>query len=140
MSELGNHIRHLRGDSSQIAFAQKTNLSLRTICKLEAGESARLETLLRISKACGLEDGERLELIVSWLKLELGDDFSKLIVQPKTPGMLRDADNLPGKIQVKLRDVSKKHQEQIHLALQRPEVLRCLENLNDLYEAVRGTK
>ena len=138
MSELGNKIKSLRADQPQVEFAEKAGLSLRTICKLEAGETVRLDTVRQVARALKLSEEERLELIVLWLKLEVGDDFHKLDVELKDrPATARDTDYLPAKIQVVLRDAPRKYQEQIYLALQRPEVLRCLPALNELYDTLR---
>ena len=138
MSELGNKIKSLRADQPQVEFAKKAGLSLRTICKLEAGEPVRLETVQQLAKACRLPEGGRLDLIVSWLKLEVGEDFHKLLVGIKDqPSAMRDAEHLPAKIQMLINDIPRKVQEQIYLALQRPEVLRCVSALNDLYDSLK---
>lgn len=140
MSELGNRVRSLRADVSQMQFAARTGLSLRTICKLEAGESVRLTTVRQVAQSLNLSEMERLELIVLWLKLELGDDFRKLNVELKDgSAVLRESDDLLGKVQVLLHDIPQKHQEQVYLAVQRPEVLRCVQSLNDLYDSVKAT-
>jgi transcriptional regulator with XRE-family HTH domain len=141
MSELGNRIRSLREDLSQPAFARKVGLSLRTICKLEAGEPASLRTIERIARSSRLSEGERLNLIVAWLKLELGEDFQKLSVEIKDHKSvsLKDEHQLAAKIQVLISDIPRKQQEQVCLALQRPEVLGCLATLNALYDSLKGT-
>lgn len=141
MSELGNKIRLLRGDLSQAEFADKVKLSLRTICKLEAGESVRLDTIQQIARACQLEESDRLQLTITWFRLEVGEDFHKLVIEikGKERGLaMKDADYLPGKIQVLLNDVPRKQQEQIYLALQRPEILNCLRGLNELYDSLKS--
>jgi transcriptional regulator with XRE-family HTH domain len=139
MSELGNRIRSLREDLSQPDFASKVGLSLRTICKLEAGEPASLRTIQQIARSSRLSEAERLELVVAWLKMELGEDFRKLSVEIKDRpvGAVKDEIQLAGKIQVLISDLSRKHQEQIYLALQRPEILRCLRTLNELYDSLK---
>lgn len=142
MSELGNKIKSLRADQPQVEFAKRAGLSLRTICKLEAGEPVRLETVQQLAKACRLSEEDRLDLIVSWLKIEVGEDFHKLLVGVKDqPSAVRETEHLPAKIQMLIQDIPRKFQEQIYLALQRPEVLRCVPALNDLYDSLRkGTK
>ena len=138
MSELGNKIKNLRAGQPQTDFAKRSGLSLRTICKLEAGESVRLETIRQIAKALKLSEAGTLDLLVSWLKLEVGEDFQKLQVGVKEqPLAVRDEEFLPARIQMLVADTPRKFQEQLHLALQRPEVLRCLPALNDLYDSVK---
>ena len=139
MSELGNRIKSIRASEAQLGFAERSGLSLRTICKLEAGENVRLATIRQIAEALNLIEVDRLELIVLWLKLELGEDFRKLNVEPKSGhSSLKDSDHLLGKIQVLMNDLPRKYQEQILLAVQRPEILRCLQSLNDLYDSVKA--
>jgi transcriptional regulator with XRE-family HTH domain len=139
MSELGNKIRRIRGTVSQAEFADRAGLSLRTISKLEAGDSVRLDTVRRIAATCDLSDADRLELVISWIKLEIGDDYFKMIVEPKAAAaVVKDSESLVGKIQRRLQDVPSKYQEQIYLMLERPEILRCLEHLNDLYQSIRN--
>lgn len=142
MSELGNRIRELRKGRSQSEFAAQARLSLRTICKLEAGESVRLKTLQQVLKALHLPESVRLELILLWLKLELGDDFSKLEIRVREPAAntLRESDHLLGQLQVALAELPRKFQEQLLVTTQRPEILRCLLHLNDLYDTLRRAK
>ncbi|MBI4658516.1 MAG: hypothetical protein HY735_06655 [Verrucomicrobia bacterium] len=141
MSELGNKIKALRGVQSQIEFAKHTKLSLRTICKLEAGDLVRLATVQQIAKACKLSEPDRLDLIVAWLKLEIGEDIQNLQVEVQgQPLAARDAEYLPAKIQALVSTTPRKYQEQICLALQRPEVLRCLSALNELYDSLHKSR
>ena len=141
MSELGNKVKLIRGDLSQADFAKKTGLGLRTINKLEAGEPVRLDTVNQIAAAFALPDADRLNLVISWIKLEIGDDFQKLTIEPKNSSLtMKDAETLLGKIQVRVRDVPRKYQELILLTVQRPEILRCLENLNDLYDSIKKSE
>ena len=138
MSELSNKVRAIRNDRSQAEFARASGLSLRTICKLEAGELVRLETIQQIARAAELSEPERLDLVVCWLKLAASEDVHKLIIEVKDqPAAIRDADHFPAKIQMLISDTPKKFQEQVYLALQRPEVLRCLPTLNDLYDSLK---
>lgn len=138
MSELANKIKTLRASQPQIEFAKRAGLSLRTICKLEAGELVRLETIRQIAKALRLSEAIKLDLLVSWLKLEVGEDFQKLQVGIKEqPLAVRDEEFLPARIQMLIADTPRKYQEQLHLALQRPEVLRCLPALNALYDSLK---
>lgn len=142
MSELGNKIRSLRKNLSQPEFADKVGLSLRTICKLEAGEPATLRTVQQIARSFRLTETERLELIIAWLKMELRDDFHRLSIEIKdgAPAALKEEDQLAGRIQLLINDVPRKHQEQIYHALKRPEILRCLQTLNELYDSLKGKR
>lgn len=131
-------MRAIRKDRSQAEFAKSSGLSLRTICKLEAGEPVRLETIQQIARAAGLSEPERLDLVVSWLEFAAGEDLHKLIIEVKDqPAAIRDADHFPARIQMLISETPRKFQEQIFLALQRPEVLRCLPTLNDLYDSLK---
>jgi transcriptional regulator with XRE-family HTH domain len=138
MSELGNKIRLVRGELSQIEFADKTGVSLRTICKIEAGETVRLQTVRKIAESLEITERERLEWMVHWIRLEVGEDFHKLHIEIQgAPRAMSDSDHLLGKIQVLLSDLPRKFQEQIYLSLQRPELLRCLQHLNELYDSMK---
>ena len=139
MSELGNKIRELRAAESQREFAKRAGLSLRTICKLEAGELVSLETIRRLAQVLRLSEPERLEMVVSWLKLQLGEDFRQLAVEIRNGpgGILKESEQLSAKIQVLVSDLPRKMQEQLYLTLQRPEVLRCLPSLNQLYDSIK---
>jgi hypothetical protein len=138
MSELGNKVKALRGDQPQQAFALKVGLSLRTVCKLEAGEGVSLETVRQLAKALRLADATRLELMVCWLKLQLGEDFGRLVIQVKEgPQELQESNDLPAQIQVAVIDLPHKLQEQLHLMLKRPEILGCLASLNALYDELK---
>ena len=64
ISELGKKLKAYRimKELSQQDLATKTGVSLRSISRLEQGESVQLETLFKIMTALGL--GENIELLV----------------------------------------------------------------------------
>ena len=142
MSELSNKIKALRADLSQAEFAQKSKLSLRTICKIEADENVRLSTLRQIAKSFKLSEADWLDLVVTWIRLEVQDDFPKLSIERKTSeaAALRETDHLPAKIMMRLTDLPKKQQEQIYLLLNRPEILRFVTDLNQMYDSLNKGK
>ena len=64
ISELGKKLKAYRimKELSQQELASKTGVSLRSISRLEQGESVQLETLFKILSALGL--GENIDLLV----------------------------------------------------------------------------
>ena len=64
ISELGEKLKTYRimKELSQQNLANKAGVSLRSISRLEQGESVQLETLFKIMSALGL--GENIELLV----------------------------------------------------------------------------
>jgi transcriptional regulator with XRE-family HTH domain len=137
MSELGNRIKDLRGDISQSAFAEKTGLSLRTISKIEAGEPVRLDTIQQIARSLRLSKTERQQLLISWVRLELGAEVQYLVIEPKgNADILQDAMSLPAKIQALVTEVPSNLQEELLRSLHHPEILRCLKPLNDLVDQI----
>ena len=64
IAELGKKLKTYRimKELSQQDLANKTGVSLRSISRLEQGESVQLETLFKIMTALGL--GENIELLV----------------------------------------------------------------------------
>ena len=59
MSEIGNRLARLRlaRNVTQEALAQDAGIALRTLRRLEAGQSCTLDSFLRVVVALGLEDG-----------------------------------------------------------------------------------
>lgn len=83
MSELGNKCRWLRGELSQAEFAKKVGISHRTVTKIEGGVKPKRANILRIAEKLRLPPDERLEMLVLWLKSEVGRDFDLINPQPR---------------------------------------------------------
>ena len=59
ISEIGNRLARLRlaRNVTQEALAHEAGIALRTLRRLEAGQSCTLDSFLRVAVALGLEDG-----------------------------------------------------------------------------------
>lgn len=139
MSELGNKIKQLRGELSQLAFSKRVDLSHRTITKIEAGDKPKRANVIQIADRLRLGRVERLALLVLWLKAEVGeDDFEALNVNP-VPAAMPRADTLD-RLYKAASPLSTNHQEHLVLACRRPEVMNNLTALNDLYDKISRDK
>jgi len=135
MSELGNIIRHLRGDDSQETLGQRIGLNSRTIQRAENGAGLKLGTLRQISKHFKLDKTEHAALLLAWLRVEWRDEEIKLFdirirKANGQPDMLSDAD----KFLETFRSVPARYQKELMRAAERKEVLRAIGPINELWE------
>lgn len=138
MSELGNKIAHLRGSLSLKEFADKAGLSWSLIAKLEKGQVPRLATVQLIAQKLKLKEADRTDLVLAWIKAELGPEAKHFWIDPKKPAeLLKDKENIPHQVAGLVSALPTQMQAEILNALQRPEVLKSVKHLNELYDRVR---
>jgi|GEM_PF-1359214 len=126
MNILAEKIINMRGAKTQPEFAKQTNLSLRTICKLERGDSVKLSTLQQIRDRLLLDRSQWIELLTAWIQSEVGsDDFSLVLKRSSTESP---------EFVLLFNSLSQENQKNIKKALQRPEVLACLGPINKVWE------
>ena len=117
-------------------MAERTGLSLRTINYLELGQPVKLGTLRKLAEACGVKNAEWLDLIVSWLRQEAGDDSQSVWIEPKdTTSALKDGEESQVAKAMQLFSQLNPHDRQeIIRAMERPEVRACLPSINRVWE------
>jgi DNA-binding XRE family transcriptional regulator len=144
MSELANKVRALRdgiGQSQQV-FAKTVGLSLRTITKIEAGIKPRRSNIIRLAEKLHLKPAERMEMLLLWLKSEVGYlDYEMINPQPILPSPKSKDREAPLARLLKLAPrLAAAQQEQLALACERPMVLASVATLNELHEQIHGKR
>ena len=139
MKKLSDQIRALRRNTTFLEFSQKTKVNRQTLTELEAGGSVKLSTLEAISDACGLRRSEWIDLLIGWIRAEIGEEkFSLLKVTPATlpwaSGQKPTPEVLFSEIFISL---SSKEQLEILLTMIRKPVLSCLPALIGAVEQQR---
>lgn len=135
MSELGNKCRWLRDELSQAEFAKKVGLSHRTVTKIEAGVKPKRVNILRIAEKLRLPPDERLEMLVLWLKSEVGRDFDLINPQPRLDPPKAKSSAL-SRLTRAASHLTISQQETLTEACSRPLVLDSLAALNELHRKV----
>jgi transcriptional regulator with XRE-family HTH domain len=138
MSELGNAFKNLRGAASQASVAAACGLNVRTIQRAESGGDVRLDTLRALAKHFHLAKADLAALIISWLRMELGEEFNLLDIRTKTnAGKQSDTLTDTSQLVAAYRQIPAKLQRELLRAAQREEVLRSIGPLNDLYDSLK---
>lgn len=130
MNELGTKLKKLRGKRSLREIAEKSGLGFHTCYRAERSGSVKFSTLKTIATALGVTDEDWTSLIISWIKLEVGQDISRIDITPKRAG------NTLSNITDKLLELPRRDQEQILKALQRREIMQIIQTFNRLYEQI----
>ena len=141
MRDLSEHIKSVRGKLTQREFAKKCGLSLRTISGIESnGESLHLRTLQQIRKSTQMSREQWLDLLISWLKLELMDDFNRLhIAKARAATSALHASDIAESHALHLfRQLNDTDQQQIEKVMQRPVVMECLRSINNFWDEARS--
>ena len=136
---LGERIQSLRGKRTFLAFAKSTGVSHQTLFGVERGQSTKIDTLKRIAKACGVKDRDWADLLVLWIRTELGEeDFCRLEI---TPALGREDSRPKGEPtdvgQIILKEffrLSNLDQAQLLKVMARPKVRACLPAINSVYD------
>lgn len=137
MSELGNKIHNLRGKLTLEEFAKKVGVSFSTIANIEKGKAVRKDIILSIAKSLRLPDEDTSELLIAWVRHKLGDDAHRLWIDPKRKSdKLKDSESLEAQLITKIRNLPVRFQQEILKAIDRPEVLKGIENLNELHDRI----
>jgi hypothetical protein len=136
MSELGNTMRLLRGETSQRFVSNATNLNLRTIQRLENGEQVSLSTVQTLSRHYEVSQVEYAKILTEYIRLELGSDSDLLDIRIR--GVKNQPKTEAEKFLEVFRQVPKKYQDELIRAAQREEVLRSIAPLNALYDSLKS--
>lgn len=128
MNELGAKLKKLRGKRTLRAIARLSNIGFHTYYRAERGLSVKFSTLKAIAKMLSVTEEDWVSLIISWIKAEVGDDIKLVQLNPK-----RQLGTLD-KINEKLISLPKTDQQEILLALERPEILQFIRAGNKLYD------
>lgn len=139
MKEVGNRVRTLRGTQSLDDAAHKAKLSRETLRKIEAGVPIKLPTLRALHRALGGNHSDWLELECTWLQWHARADRDDITIEPR-----RKASKLRHTGTAEAQELTKRftnltttEQKQILAAMDRPQVLRSITHLNELYESAR---
>lgn len=141
MKELGNKLKALRGRLSIEQAASATGRSRETIRKLETGLNISLKSLKKIAKGYKAEPEDEDDLVCTWLRGHAGDHAKRLRIEPLSAKRSRLADVARDKTSAMIEAFSgltTKEQDALLLAAQRPEVLRSVRHLHQLYDAARS--
>ena len=148
MSDLGNKVNQLRkvlgrklgvggGTLTLEDFADAAGVSLAGVANIENGKKVRLDTVLTIAKNLKLSDDETTDLILGWIRLQLGEHAKRFWIDTKKKSdVLKDEDNLPAQIMELVSNLPTRHQKELLKALQRPPVISGIAHLNDLHDKV----
>lgn len=140
VSDLADAIKRIRGNVSQRRFAKLAGIGFRTLCKIELDEDiVKLSTILGIAEKRKLKEAEKLDLIRAWIRMQLGDLADHLIIDLREPSELHDRE--PGaavKLMTKISNLPARAQNELLKAVDRPEVLNGIRNLNEMYERLRA--
>lgn len=138
-SELAYTIGKLKGDRTSTEIVKRAGVSRETFRKIELGESVKLSTIKKIADFLGASQDQWWQLVISWIKLEIGAEASRHIhiSHSATPTSHKDADC--EQILEMVRQLDAHDRKQITLAMARPAVIRTLPALNALYATVKRT-
>src|SRR5258707_1226791 len=139
MSELSHLVRVFKGDKPTSAILKGADVSRETFRKIDHGQSVKLATLRSISKYLRLSQDQWRQIVMAWVKLEIGSD-ARHIQLVQTADALHGRADKSHQIQNVAAQLEPSDQKQVLLAMSRPEVRRLLHALNDFYEACRNRK
>lgn len=142
MSELANKIRNLRGDLSAEEAGKKCGVSRESFYRFERGGTTRLSTLRAIADGFGLNETQWTDLLVSWLKLEAGEDVDRVWIEPREgSSALHDQDSSHvGRAAMLFERLNPADRDEIFKAMQRPEVRGCLPAINAVWEKFEASR
>lgn len=144
MTELANIISALRGDQTGEQMAAKVGTSRETILRILRGDTVKLDTLKAIAHAYNLNQTEWLELLVAWIRAEIGTDaqyltFSPSPTQTKFSSRFRNAAKpLQALLLESFNRLTVHDQKEVIAAIARPEVIRSVQSLNQMYASVEA--
>jgi transcriptional regulator with XRE-family HTH domain len=144
MSELSAKIAALKGSRRTSHLVRGADVSRATFRKIELGQSIKLSTLKEIAKALTVDESapEWLDLLVAWIKSEVGYDSRKLWIEPRAgSSTLHDAaESETARAMMLFEQLNAGDRAQIVKAMQRPEVRACLPAINRIWEKVSAPK
>ncbi len=146
MSHLSEKINRLQGDLTQEQMARRCGVSRNVFSYLAKGQTVKLSTLRKIANAFELTRAAWLDLLIAWIRAEIGEeDFKDLIVRrsetANEDGMLHDAEQKQEEILLKhFSLLSEAEQAEVVKTMQRQEVLNCLPPINQVWDRFESPK
>ena len=146
MSHLSEKISRLQGDLTQEQMAKRCGVSRNVFSYLAKGQSVKLSTLRKIANAFQLSRTAWLDLLIAWIRAEIGeDDFRELVVRRSETAhegdLLHDAEQKQEESLLKhFSLLSESEQEEIMKTMQRQEVLNCLPSINRVWDRFEAPK
>lgn len=137
MSELSAKLATLKRARKTKEIIAAAGVSRQTFRKIELGESVKLSTLKEIALALGVtsDSPEWLELVVAWIKTEVGHDSRKLWIEARDSNVLRESgESDTARAMMLFSELTAADRVEIIKAMQRPEVRACLPAINSVWE------
>jgi transcriptional regulator with XRE-family HTH domain len=136
MTALAEIIRGWRGTDNYVKFSKRAGINRQTLKELEEGISVKLETLQRIAKNCKLSEAEWTDMLIAWIRTEIGEaQFNKVDIRPApsaaTVKKLKAANEL---FLSRFHRLTNAGKAQILKAMMRTEVMSCLPPINAVWE------
>jgi transcriptional regulator with XRE-family HTH domain len=139
MSELGNTLKKLRGKTTQAELAKACGLSSRTVGRAESGYEIYLDTLRVIAQHYKLSEPEWADLLVQWIRLQLGDEVGHVVVASRYKHKSKSPQEAElDRFMDRFRALPEKYQRELALAVQREEVLRSIVPINELVSRLKA--
>lgn len=139
MSELSHLIKAFQGNYTNAQVLAGAGVSRETYRKLQCGTSVKLSTLRDISRFLKLDESKWRQLVIAWIRLEIGPDAKHIHIEP-SPHPIRERDDQSREICTLAAQLSLQDQKHVLKAITRPEVLRVLPSLNHLHEQITSLK
>lgn len=142
MSELADAVRKLRNTDSLDTFAERAGVSVRTLCKIEGDEApVKISTILQMAASCKLSKDDELNLIRAWLRTQLTKQIADKFWIDWREEALHDKEMSQGeKLSVAVQRLPHRIQAELLRAVDRPEVLAAIKDLNAIYDRLRQSK
>lgn len=132
VNELSRLIALLRGTIPIVKILKGADVSRETFRKIQHGLPVKLGTLMDIADFLKTTEAQRTELVIAWIKLEIGRHAQRISIQPRT-----QKQDEPDEIATLLKQLTAADREQMLLAMVRPEVRRAIAALNKLHDNLK---
>ena len=137
MSELANLIKLLRGNKTAADIVRNADVSRETFRKIEAGEVVKLSTIKKISDYLGADQGQWHDLIIAWCRMQIPKEDVRHIQFIHGGGAMNDSTSDSEQILKLALQLDTQDRKQIIKTMTRPEVMRSLPSINNLWETVK---
>lgn len=117
--------------------ADKCGVARETIRKLRTGGTTKLSTLQSICAVMGTSREDWVEIVMAWTLQELGTEATHLRIESRgadTSQLREGPASLESQAIALFHELNADDRIEIIKAMQRPEVRRCLEAINDVWE------
>ncbi len=136
-SELSHKISILKADRTSAEIVKNADVSRETFRKIERGESVKLSTIKKIADYLKASDEQWRQLVIAWIKLEIGPEDSRHIHLSHETTAINDKLADSEQILQLASQLDSSDRKQIILAMTRPEVRRSIPAINALYDTVK---